>query len=135
VIPTVVFAQRSSYVEDSCAGATGHAERRACLDGWATVSANSLAREEQATRSFLSKADAEPEEIARAMSAFERALKDFRIYRQTQCDYVALLAFGGNGASDGRLLCQIELDRRRTANLKEARLVGSNNRLDRTRGR
>jgi hypothetical protein len=122
------FAQRSSSAEDSCSRAADHVGYRTCLEALAKASLNSLALEETSTRNFLSKADETPEDIARALAAFETALQDYLHYRQTQCDYVASLAFGGNGAGDRRLLCQIELDRRRTANLKSERLLGSNNR-------
>ena len=91
----------------------------------------SLDSEETASRTFLSKADATPEEIARTLAAFEGASREYQRYRHEQCEYVASLAFGGNGAEDRRLLCQIELDRRRTSNLKEARTSASNYRDER----
>jgi uncharacterized protein YecT (DUF1311 family) len=118
-------AQRSGWAEESCARAASHVELRRCLELWEVASRNSLTVEEKHSRAYLSKADQTPDEISRALAAFDAASMAFRDYRKKECDYLASLAFGGNGAEDRRLLCKIELDRRRTSNLKSARLAGA----------
>jgi uncharacterized protein YecT (DUF1311 family) len=128
---SAVLAQRSRWAEEACSKAVGHAESRVCFERWAALSLNSLVAEEKASRKSLAKADETPEDVARALAAFEDASQEYRHYREKQCNFVASLANGGNGAEDRRLLCQIELDRRRTANLREARNARSN--MERTR--
>ena len=129
---TAVVGQRSGWAERSCFHAVGHADLRACLEGWAKVSANALAAEEKSSREYLATVDQVPDDVSRALAAFEDASQAYRIYREKECDYVASLAFGGNGAGDRRLLCRIDLDRRRASDLKGARGSVSNNSVDRS---
>lgn len=52
------------------------------------------------------------------VSAFEAAASQFLRYRQSQCEFQTSLAAGGNGAVDRRLLCEIDLNNRRIAELQ-----------------
>ena len=90
----------------------------------AAESAARLKSAEVEFRAGLSKSTNQPAEIAQAVAAFDRASRQYRQYRKYQCDSVATLAFGGNGAGDRRLLCQIDLDTRRIGDLADERHRG-----------
>ncbi len=71
------------------------------------------------------KSDEEARYIDQALSAFDAASKQYAQFRKTQCEVPAKLAFGGNAADDRRLLCQIELDARRMADLaRDTKSIG-----------
>ena len=108
---------------------------RHCCELWEVASRNSLVAEEKRSREHLAKVGEVPDEVSRALAAFDEAAIAYQDYRKKECDYLASLAFGGNGAEDRRLLCQIELDRRRTSNLKSARLADSNDRAGQTQNK
>lgn len=114
------FAQRAAIAEKECYQSGGHADARQCLEGKAKQSAVKLDEAEESVRSGLRKVGEPAEEIARALAAFEASSVAFRQYRDKQCEFMAALAMGGNAASDRRLLCEIELNMRRTTDLSEA---------------
>ena len=112
------LAQRSAPAEEVCSKLAGHADSRACLEHEAAHSLALVEAAEQSFREFLLKADETPGAAARTLAAFEDASREYWRYRRRQCDFLAALAYGGNGAGDRRLLCLIELDTRRVADLR-----------------
>ena len=59
-------------------------------------------------------------ERQRATRELAKASRLFAQYRDSQCRWQAALAFGGNGATGRQLLCAIELNDRRAAQLRQA---------------
>jgi uncharacterized protein YecT (DUF1311 family) len=116
---SLALSQRAPEAETACSSTTGHADARDCLIRRAAHAASLVADAERTFKTVLSTSAEDPIEISRAVTAFERASQQYDRYRKDQCDFVAALALGGNGASDRRLLCQIELDNRRVADLAQ----------------
>ena len=113
-------AQRASDAAAACYNLDGHASALDCLKHRETQSAAAVKEAERAFRAALTKSDEDPPQVSRAVETFEMASQQYQRYRQVQCDSVAALAFGGNAAVDRRLLCQIEMDGRRVADLAAA---------------
>jgi uncharacterized protein YecT (DUF1311 family) len=96
-------AQRNESAASNCYMQPSHAEARDCL---------TLKRQEsEATLRKAESAALKPHEL-------QLASRKFAAYRHAQCEWQAALADGGNAASDRRLLCEIELNERRAAELK-----------------
>jgi hypothetical protein len=117
-------SQRAPDVEAACYANAGHADARDCLAARAAEAGSRLKNAEYTFKDGLAKSSADPAEITRAVTAFNLASQQYQRYRKDQCDFVATLAFGGNGGSDRRLLCQIELDNRRLTDLASERPRG-----------
>jgi hypothetical protein len=113
VVSMPVAAQRSATSNDICYALEGHATQRECQTDRAEQSELRLESAEKATRDTLLRADAERGEIERAAEAFDQTVSSYRRYRTEQCDFVGLLAFGGNARGDRQLLCEIELNETR----------------------
>ncbi len=111
-------AQSGAAAGKQCYEQPSHAAARACLEKQARQSALSVTRAEALVRSSLEKWDQEPAIRSRSLSAFETSVSQFIHYRETQCEFHASLAAGGNAAGDRRLLCEIELNNRRAAELQ-----------------
>ncbi len=72
-------------------------------------------------RKLLAAADQEPTYIKRSISEFNSSAKRFNRFRAQQCEFIASLAFGGNGQNDLRLSCLYEMNGQRIAQIKQAR--------------
>ena len=111
-------AQRESGAEKVCFRREGHANQSECLIDKAAQSAIDVQKAERTFLDALAKSGNPPAEIQRASLALSASSKAYESFRQIHCDFIATLALGGNGAGDRRLLCQIELDRRRLKDLR-----------------
>jgi len=112
-------AQRDADADRLCEPGS-HAEQRACLVAEADKSEKRLAQEESAARIALLKMNENEPERTRAVEEFDRSVLEFRRFRSAQCEFVASLAYGGNGQGDRRLLCQIDLNNARIRYLPAA---------------
>ncbi len=110
-------AQRSAAAEHACFSAESHAEARSCLQREASRSEESLRAAEGRLEAGLAQWQEEPEYRTTASKRLARASATFRQARDAQCELQAAFAAGGNGAGDRRLLCIIELNARRIADL------------------
>lgn len=112
-------AQRDADADRLCEPGS-HVEQRACLAVEAHKSELRLAKAETDARSALVTVDQNEPERDHAVHQFDRSVPQFRRYRATQCDFIASLAYGGNGQGDLRLLCQIDLNNARIRYLRAA---------------
>ncbi len=123
VVPALVLlaipchAQRSTQSEAACFALGSQADARYCLDARAKQSDADLKNAEAKFALAIEKWDQESAyKIAtKRLNATARAA--YKKYRQEQCDLYVSMAGGGNGAGDRKLLCYIELNRRRIADL------------------
>lgn len=113
---SVSNAQRSSEAA-KCYDTSGHADARECLERMAVRAEATMRTAEASFRNALKVADEDASDKERALASFNAASVAYLRYRSIQCDQNATLAFGGNAAGDRRLLCQIDLDTRRTADI------------------
>jgi uncharacterized protein YecT (DUF1311 family) len=97
------------------------ADRRICLSRLAETSEADLRSAEAAMETSLSAWDEEPMPVAAASARFARSRAAFSHYRQAQCDFNASLGGGaiGSALEMRRLMCVIELTRRRAGELRE----------------
>ena len=95
-----------------CGGRSmSHASERAC---WTKADEQPNALVDSAQESLRKRIegwDEEAEYIGRTLVLFDESTKRFSRYRQSQCEFAASTAAGGNGAGDMLLSCQIALGR------------------------
>lgn len=113
-------AQPDRFASDQCYKLQSHADVRVCLETQSNESAAGVAQAEDDFRSALARWDQELEYRARTRSNFDAAVLSFKSYREAQCEFQASLAAGGNAAGDQRLLCNIQLNGQRMAQVKAA---------------
>jgi uncharacterized protein YecT (DUF1311 family) len=101
-----------------CSEASSHVEQRSCLESLFKETEARLARAEESTLAKLGVWDEEPEYRSVSRKALLASSSAFRMYRTSQCDYVWSLAAGGNGATDMKLSCAIELTESRIKQLE-----------------
>jgi len=102
-----------------CSDADTPAEERTCLE---TLSHRTNAKLAKLEKEALERVDAwEQEDSYRA--ATRKSLVDssqlFKQYRRSQCGLFQSLAAGGNGASDMKLACSIEVTKDRVRQMKD----------------
>ena len=114
---TVASGQRARGAESSCYKHPSHVEATRCLERHAQHAAAALDSAERTLRGAVAARDEEKSEKERELAAFDDAAARFREYRKQQCTFVASLAAGGNAALDRQLLCEIELNHARAADL------------------
>jgi len=117
LVPTVVPAQRAADAEAECYKLVGHVSARECLGRHEAESATLVEKAERDLLVSLRQESKDPGDASRAVEALDLSARQYKLYRKSQCDLVASLALGGNSATDRRLLCQIDLDKRRVADL------------------
>ena len=113
-----LVAQAASPAAEQCFNLPSHAEARACLESRERESAAVVGRTEEAFRVALASWDQEPSFKSRARANLDASVETYRRHRAAQCELHASLAAGGNAASDRRLLCAIELNEERVAQLQ-----------------
>jgi len=113
----IALAQRAQRAESSCYKRPSHVEAIRCLERHAQHAAAALNLAEKTLRSAVANRDQEQSERERELAAFDNSAARFREYRELQCTFVASLAAGGNAAIDRKLLCEIELNHARAADL------------------
>ncbi len=118
LISTIASGQDAALAEEQCFKLASHAEARACLEARSQQSALAVQQAESSLRAAFLKWDQEPQYRARSIAALNDSSAKFRQYRESQCEFQAAVAAGGNGAGDRRLLCNIGLNLRRTAELQ-----------------
>jgi uncharacterized protein YecT (DUF1311 family) len=102
-----------------CAEAPSHVEQRSCLDSLYQKTDASLIQVEKSFIEKLANWDEEPHYRLQSRKAFKASISAFRAYRSSQCEYFWTLAAGGNGATDMKLSCAIELTESRIKQLDE----------------
>lgn len=95
----------------NCGGrSSSHADERACWIKAAEKSNALVHTAQESLRQRIKNWDEEADYIKRTLSLFDESTKQFNRYRQSQCEFEASTAAGGNSADDMRLNCQIALD-------------------------
>ena len=117
-LPAIAQAQRSAEAEDLCFGQASHPEIRACLKVQAKASEQALRAAEANVLAALERWEQEPSYKSRGKEALKASSRAFDRMRQAQCEFQATLAAGGNGSGERRLLCEVELNRQRVAELQ-----------------
>jgi uncharacterized protein YecT (DUF1311 family) len=113
-------AQRSERAEAACQTNPSHADIRECLIAERRKSDWALRDAEAAAMARANRAADTHADRQRATREFVKAARQFVQYREAQCRWQAAVAFGGNAATDRQLLCAIELNDRRAAQLRQA---------------
>jgi uncharacterized protein YecT (DUF1311 family) len=119
LVPIAAAAQRNAEAE-KCFDSGGHGEARACLERRAADSAKEVSRAEVLAVAVLEHWDQENDYRRCSVLMLKQSQTAFIGWRKAQCDLQWSLAAGGNGAGDRRLLCEIELSKRRVAELQRA---------------
>lgn len=100
-----------ALAEPDCGGkSSSHADERACWIKAARESEIRVHTAQEAQRKRIKSRAEDTEYIDRTLALFNESAKQFVRYRQSQCEFEASVAAGGNGAGDMRLSCQIALD-------------------------
>lgn len=118
LLPFVVAAQTNAAAAQSCFSEPSHADARACLEARLKSSADAMQKAEAMAFAALERWGEEPHYKSQSAAALRASSVAFVRMRATQCEFAASLAAGGNGATDRRLLCEIELNERRSAELR-----------------
>lgn len=115
---TAANAQVLKAQSGKCSKAGDHASERSCL---ILEAKNSQIELDVTEKKFLQKLENWDEESGykkRTKGLFLTASKQHIQLRKAQCELLASLAAGGNGAGDMRLECIIELNTRRTDEIR-----------------
>lgn len=108
---------------DRCSVASSHVEQRGCLESMFREADKRLVQAEASTIAKIAAWDEASEYRSRSRKALVASKVAFRKFRSSQCDYAWSIAAGGNGATDMRLSCAIELTESRIKQL-EASSIG-----------
>lgn len=106
----LVSLAMTAHASSLCRNAPDHATERACLIREAELSIQKVKAAQNALRKDIGAWDEEPYFKAKTLDLFNSSIHQFQSYRDTQCEYEASMAAGGNSADDLRLYCKIELD-------------------------
>lgn len=106
-----------------CSNAISHVEQRSCLEAQFKEVEKRLVLAERSTMAKIAAWDEDTGYRLASSKALSASNSAFRKYRASQCEYEWSLAAGGNGATDMRLDCAIELTQSRIK-LLEASAVG-----------
>lgn len=118
MFPFFAWGQSSTVSAHKCYKNESHASARECLEKIALSQAVLLKDTESKLRSTLQEWDQTPEDKTRALIALNEGATNFESYVKSQCDFQASIAAGGNAATNRRLLCEIELKKKRVAELQ-----------------
>jgi hypothetical protein len=89
---------------------SGHAEERACWIKAAEQSSADVQAAQKLHRERIKRWSEDAAYMERSLMLFDESTQQFSRYRQSQCEFEASAAAGGNSAGDIRLKCQIALD-------------------------
>nr|WP_315468685.1 lysozyme inhibitor LprI family protein [uncultured Undibacterium sp.] len=115
---TAANAQGLTPQRGKCSKTDDHARERTCLIREAKNSQIKLDAAEEKFLQQLENWDEESGYKKRTKGLFLTAKKQRNQFRKTQCELLASLAAGGNGAGDMRLECIIELNTRGTDDIR-----------------
>lgn len=105
-----LLAGLASAAPDCGGRSSSHASERACWIKAAEKSDLLVRSAQESLRKRIKSWDQNAEYMERTLVLFDESTKRFSRYRQSQCEFEASAAAGGNGAGDMRLSCQIALD-------------------------
>lgn len=107
----------------TCSAKDDHVGQRECMERLAETTNAELNGLEARIRAQVPLWDAEEDGVEVHRRQFGERLNAgiaaYRRYRTAQCDMWAARAAGGNGASDMRLSCQVELDCQRVTDMSD----------------
>jgi uncharacterized protein YecT (DUF1311 family) len=107
------------YARSDCSTTESHADQRKCLERAASAT---WAKLEKAQALLIERIQAWDEEVDYRKTATRRLKRSsarFEEFRNTECEYEAAAAAGGNGAGDMRLQCQIDLNKQYAESLRK----------------
>lgn len=111
-------AQRSTVAAKQCYKLLSQVDARTCLEAKSKESASEVKKVEASLHSALEKWDTESEFKNLSITQLDESKLKYLDYRESQCEFQASLAAGGNAASDRRFLCYINLDENRLIELQ-----------------
>lgn len=106
-----------AHAGSACSTTEGHADQRRCLERAAHATQVELEKAHGLLVERIRAWDAEPDDRQRAVTLLKQSFTRFAAFRDTECEYEAAAAAGGNGAGDRRLQCRIDLNRQYAASL------------------
>lgn len=121
VVSASATAQRNKPAED-CFSVGSQADARECLTKRFGISEAELKKSENAVLRLIKAWDESPSARDRSTKTFKASSIQFRHYRTAQCEMQASFAAGGTGTGHRRLLCAIDLNERRLADLQTTNL-------------
>lgn len=114
---TYMMAEAAYANAGPCSGAASHVEERSCLESMLGEAEKRLVKAEVRTAAKIAAWDEEAVYRNKSRKALSAANLAFRKYRASQCEYAWSLAAGGNGATDMRWSCAVELTESRIRQL------------------
>jgi uncharacterized protein YecT (DUF1311 family) len=109
----------SAYANSDCSTAESHADQRECLGRAASASRAELETVRASLVKRIKSWDEEPVYKQRALALLKQSFVRFERFRNSECEYEAAAAAGGNGAGDMRLQCQVDLNRHYAESLRK----------------
>ena len=106
----------------ACFDEGGQVQARECLEDRFRTSEAELKNAEAASLAALGHWQEAPANRAKSLKALKESAIAFHRYRTKQCALQASLTAGGTGTGHRRLLCAIELNQRRIADLRSVEM-------------
>jgi uncharacterized protein YecT (DUF1311 family) len=107
------------HARSDCSTAESHADQRKCLERAAAATRAELEKAQALLIERIEAWDEEADYRQRAVKLLKQSVARFAEFRDTECEYEAAAAAGGNGAGDMRLQCQIDLNRQYAESLRK----------------
>jgi uncharacterized protein YecT (DUF1311 family) len=107
------------HASGDCDTGGSHANQRQCLERAASTSRAELEKAQSLLVERIQAWDEEPDYRLRAIKLLKQSFARYAEFRDTECEYEAAAAAGGNGAGDMRLQCQIDLNRQYAESLRK----------------
>jgi uncharacterized protein YecT (DUF1311 family) len=102
-----------------CGSATSHADQRDCLGRSASASRAELEKVRASLVKRIETWDEDPVYRQRSLTLLKQSFMHFERFRNSECEYEAAAAAGGNGAGDMRLKCQVDLNKQYAESLQK----------------
>ncbi|MBW8897346.1 MAG: DUF1311 domain-containing protein [Massilia sp.] len=107
------------HASSDCSTAESHADQRSCLERAASATRAKLETTQALLITRIEAWDESAGDRQRAVKLLKQSVARFAQFRDTECEYEAAAAAGGNGAGDMRLQCQIDLNRQYAESLRK----------------
>ncbi len=115
----MTFTYASEIEIRKCAESESHADQRTCLSSLAKSVETKLRIAEAHAFEMIERWDEDVGYRSKSKQLLFLSITTFKKYRNEQCSFIHSLAAGGNGATDMRLPCSVELTEQRITQLNE----------------
>jgi uncharacterized protein YecT (DUF1311 family) len=110
---------RCVHASNDCSTTENHADQRKFLERAASATRSKLEKVQALLIERIQAWDEAPNYRQREVKLLKQSFTRFVEFRDTECEYEAAAAAGGNGAGDMRLQCQIDLNRQHAESLRK----------------